>query len=50
MVRLRTPSNIVEHAPNNRAEGTDVRATGRVYNKSHATILRWEEQLVSNVK
>jgi hypothetical protein len=45
MARLRTPSNIVEYALNNRAEGTGVRATGRVYSKSHATILRWEERL-----
>ena len=45
MARLRTPSNIVEYALNSRAEWTGVRATGRVYNKSHATILRWEERL-----
>jgi hypothetical protein len=36
---------MVEYALNSRTEGMGVRATGRVYNTSHATILRWEEQL-----
>lgn len=45
MARLRTPSSVVEYALNSRTEGVGVRATGRVYNKPHATILRWEERL-----
>ena len=45
MARLRTPSPVVEFALKNRSEGMGVRATGRVYDKSHATILRWEERL-----
>ncbi len=45
MARLRTPTSVVEYALNSRTEGMGVRATGRVYHKSHATILRWEERL-----
>ena len=45
MVRLRNDSTIVESALKSRGEGMGVRATGRVYGKSHATILRWEERL-----
>ena len=44
MSRLRTPSSVVEYALNSRTEGLGVRATGRVYKKSHATILRWEQR------
>jgi transposase-like protein len=39
MARLRTPSSVVEFALKNRSEGMGARATGRVYNKSHGTIL-----------
>jgi hypothetical protein len=52
MARLRTPSNVVEYALKSRTEAKGWvfgpqghRATGRMYNKSHATILRWEERL-----
>ena len=45
MARLRTPSKIVEYALQSRSEGMGIRATGRVYGKSHATIIRWEERL-----
>ena len=48
MARLRTPSLVVEFALKNRSEGMGVRATGRVYDKSHATILRWEERLADS--
>jgi hypothetical protein len=47
MARLRTPSYVVEFALKNRSEGMGARATGRVYNKSHGTILRWEERLAN---
>jgi transposase-like protein len=48
MARLRTPSSVVEFALKNRSEGMGVRATERVYDRSHATILRWEERLADN--
>jgi transposase-like protein len=49
MARLRTPSSVVEFAMKNRSEGMGARATGRVYDKSHGTILRWEERLADHV-
>ena len=45
MARLRTPSQVVEFALKNRSEGMGARATGRVFNQSHTTVLRWEERL-----
>ena len=45
MARLRTPSSVVEYALKSRSEGMGMRATGRVYGKSHATIIRWQERL-----
>jgi transposase-like protein len=45
MARLRTPSSVVEYALNSRSEGMGIRATGRVYGKSHATMMRWEKRL-----
>jgi hypothetical protein len=45
MARLRS---VVEFALKNRSEGIGVRATERVYDRSHATILRWEERLADN--
>ena len=45
MARLRTPSRVVEYALKSRSEGMGMRGTGRVYGKSHATIIRWQERL-----
>lgn len=45
MARLRTPVAIVSYAMKVRTEGTGVRATGRAFDKSHSTILRWEQRL-----
>jgi hypothetical protein len=45
MARLRTPTSIVSLALKMRTEGTGVRASGRVLDKSHATIMRWENEL-----
>lgn len=45
MARLRTRSTVVEYALKSRSEGMGMRATGRVYGKSHATIMRWEDRL-----
>lgn len=45
MARLRTPVSLVAAALNVRTEGLGVRATGRSFGKSHATIIRWEQRL-----
>lgn len=45
VARLRTPSVIVATALNSRTEGLGVRAAGRLFGKSHSTILRWEDRL-----
>jgi transposase-like protein len=42
MARLRTPTTVVSSALKMRGEGMGVRASGRVLDKSHSTILRWE--------
>jgi len=47
MARLRTPSNGVEFALKNRSEGMGARATGRMFDQSHTTVLRWEERLAA---
>jgi transposase-like protein len=49
MARLRAPSSVVAMALNSRTEGTGAGATGRVFGKSHSTILRWEERLANQV-
>lgn len=49
MARLRTPSSVVATALKSRTEGTGARATGRVFGKSHSTILRWAERLANQV-
>jgi transposase-like protein len=45
MARLRTPTETVSLALKMRTEGIGVRASGRVLDKSHSTILRWQERL-----
>ncbi len=45
MARLRTPPAMVAIALKMRSEGMRVRASGRVLEKSHSTILRWEERV-----
>ena len=47
IARLRTPSTIVSAAINVRTEGLGVRATGRSFGKSHATIIRWERRVAA---
>ncbi len=49
MACLRTPSSVVATVLNCRTEGTGARATGRVFGKSHSTILRWEERMANHV-
>jgi hypothetical protein len=51
MARLRTPAMmVVSMAIKARTEGMGVRATGRVLDKSHATIIRWEQRLEAQVE
>jgi transposase-like protein len=50
MARLRTPVMLVEMAIKARTEGMGVRATGRVLDKSHSTISRWEQRLAAKVE
>jgi transposase-like protein len=45
MARLRTPTSTVSIALKMRSEGMGVRASGRVLDKSHATILRWQQRV-----
>ncbi len=45
MARLRTPTPIVSLALKMRTEGMGIRATGRVIEKSHATIINWEQRV-----
>ena len=45
MARLRTSPEVVSAAINVRTEGLGVRATGRSFGKSHASIIRWERRL-----
>jgi len=45
MARLRTPNQTVALALKMRTEGMAIRATGRVVEKSHTTIIRWEQRV-----
>jgi hypothetical protein len=45
MARLRTPTATVSIALKMRSEGMGVRASGRVLDKSHSTILRWQQRV-----
>lgn len=49
MARLITPAMMVSMAIKARTEGMGVRATGRVLEKSHSTISRWEQRLAAQV-
>ena len=45
MTRLRTSPQVVSLALKMRTEGSGMRATGRVLDKSHATISLWEQRV-----
>ena len=47
MAGLRTSPEVVAIAIKMRGEGMGVRASGRVLEKSHATILRWEKRVAA---
>ncbi len=47
MAGLRTAPEVVAIAIKMRGEGMGVRASGRVLEKSHATILRWEKRVAA---
>lgn len=49
MSQLRAPRAVVAMALNSRTEGTGARARGRVFGKSHSTVLRWEGRLANQV-
>jgi transposase-like protein len=45
MQRLRTPVATVAKALKGRTEGLGVRATARVFDVSHSTVIRWEQRV-----
>ncbi len=45
MQRLRTPVATVSKALKGRTEGLGVRATARVFDVSHSTVIRWEQRV-----
>jgi transposase-like protein len=47
MARLRTPTSLVSIALKMRGEGMGVRASSRVVDKSHSTILGWETRMAA---
>jgi len=47
MARLQTPVATVSKVLKVRTEGLGVRATGRAFDLSHSTILRWEQRLAA---
>jgi len=47
MARLRTPTSLVSIALKMRGEGMGVRASSRVLDKSHSTILNWEARMAA---
>jgi hypothetical protein len=47
MSMLRTPANVVSFALKMRTEGMGIRASGRVLEKSHTSIMRWEQKLAN---
>lgn len=49
LARLRTPVSTVSKVLKVRTEGLGVRATGRVFELSHSTILCWEQRLAAKV-
>lgn len=49
MARLRTPKNTVAIALKMRTEGTGIRSTGRILEKSDSTVIRWEQRVADKV-
>lgn len=47
MARLRTPKSTVAIALKIRTEGTAIRSTGRILDKSHSTVIRWEKRVAN---
>ena len=47
MSRLRTPASIVSFGLKMRSEGMGIRASGRVLEKSHTSIMRWEQKVAT---
>lgn len=49
MARLRTPIATLSRVLKVRTEGLGVRATGRAFNLSHSTVMRWEQRIADKV-
>ena len=47
MSRLRKPASIVSFGLKMRSEGMGIRASGRVLEKSHTSIMRWEQKVAA---
>ena len=47
MSRLRKPASIVSFGLKMRSEGMGIRASGRVLEKSHTRIMRWEQKVAA---
>ncbi|MCE2888586.1 MAG: hypothetical protein ACK6CP_13180 [Pseudanabaena sp.] len=45
MSRLRTPASVISLALKMRSEGMQMRASGRVLEKSHISIMKWEQKM-----
>lgn len=50
MAGLRTDAKVIAAALKARSEGLGVRATGRVFETSHATVIQWEKRVAVQVK
>lgn len=50
MARLRKPASQVAKVLKMRSEGLGVRATGRVEEVSHSTVIRWEQRLADSAE
>lgn len=50
MARLRKPASQVAKVLKMRSEGLGVRATGRVEEVSHSTVIRWEQRLADRAE
>ena len=50
MSRLRTSPNVVSLALKMRSEGMGIRASGRVLEKSHVSIMRWEQKMADQAQ
>jgi len=50
MSRLRTTASVVSLALKMRSEGMGIRASERVLEKSHVSIMRWEQKMAAQTQ